>query len=71
MGFMRTGEDSTNPNPANQTAHDQALTRFVFLRKGMKRAPTARGHDGEAISTRISCSGHADHHLSKEGEENP
>jgi hypothetical protein len=71
MGFMRTGEDSTNSNPANQTARDQALTRLIFLRKGMKRAPTARGHDGEAISTRISRSGNADHHQSDEWEENP
>jgi hypothetical protein len=43
LGFMRAGEDSTNSDPASKTARDQALTRLVFLLKGMKSAPTASG----------------------------
>ena len=34
-GFMRAGEDPTNTNPANTTAHTQAIKRLQSLLKGM------------------------------------
>jgi len=34
-GFMRAGEDPTNTNAANVTAHDQAWTRWLTLLKSM------------------------------------
>ncbi len=34
-GFMRAGEDPSNTNPANKTAHDQAWQRWLDLLKKM------------------------------------
>jgi carboxymethylenebutenolidase len=34
-GFMRSGEDPANTNPANVTAHDQAWQRWLALLKAM------------------------------------
>lgn len=40
-GFMRAGEDPTNPNPANKTAREQAFPRLVKLLHAMGPAKTA------------------------------
>jgi len=34
-GFMRLGEDPSNTNPANVTAHDQSWARMLAILKGM------------------------------------
>ncbi|HMF92345.1 MAG TPA: dienelactone hydrolase family protein [Candidatus Angelobacter sp.] len=34
-GFMRAGEDPSNTNPANKTAHDQAWERWLKLLKSL------------------------------------
>ena len=40
-GFMRAGEDPTNPVPGNKTAREQAFARMVKLLKELKAAPVA------------------------------
>ena len=40
-GFMRAGEDPTNPVPGNKTAREQGFARLVKLLHEMKSAPVA------------------------------
>jgi carboxymethylenebutenolidase len=48
-GFMRAGEDPTNPVPANKIAREEGFTRLVKLLGGLKSAPVAATSTADRI----------------------